>query len=110
MRSTLARGSWNRTVRKAQQVVELAIRAALLDAGADYPRVHDVGPRLERVAREHPLGLSEADASRISAISAELARLRAPVFYAERDCSEHEARDAAAQAEEVFALLVPSTT
>lgn len=44
------KGVWNLVVRRCQEVVELALKAALLWAGVDVPRAHDVGPVLKRHA------------------------------------------------------------
>jgi len=41
------KGAWNLVVRRAQEVVELALKAALLWAGLEAPHTHDVGPVLK---------------------------------------------------------------
>ncbi len=48
------RRRWNLVVRRCQESVELALKAALLWAGAEVPRVHDVGPILRREAQRFP--------------------------------------------------------
>jgi HEPN domain-containing protein len=42
-RSLQAKGVWNLVVRRAQEVVELALKGALQWAGLEVPRLHDVG-------------------------------------------------------------------
>lgn len=37
---------WSLVVRRSQEAVELALKAALRWAGLEVPRVHDVGPLL----------------------------------------------------------------
>jgi HEPN domain-containing protein len=40
--------AWNMVVRRSQEAVELALKCALLWAGIEVPRIHDVGPILKR--------------------------------------------------------------
>ncbi len=49
------KGHWNLVIRRCQESVELALKAALLWAGVEVPRVHDVGPLLKREAQRFPL-------------------------------------------------------
>lgn len=42
-----AKGVWNLVVRRCQEAVELALKAALVSVGVQPPRVHDVGPTLK---------------------------------------------------------------
>jgi len=42
------RKAWNLVVRRCQEVVELALKAALFWAGIEAPHLHDVGPILRR--------------------------------------------------------------
>ena len=46
--------AWNMVVRRSQEVVELALKAALLWARIEVPRIHDVGPLLKQFAERYP--------------------------------------------------------
>jgi len=48
------RQAWNMVVRRSQEVVELALKAALLWAQIEVPRIHDVGPLLKQYADRYP--------------------------------------------------------
>lgn len=48
------KGYWNLVVRRCQEAVELSLKAALLWAGVEVPRSHDVGPWLRREAERFP--------------------------------------------------------
>jgi HEPN domain-containing protein len=81
MNSALQRESWNLTVRRAQEVVELTLKGLLGLMGTEYPKVHDVGSVfMNQVKRKGSL-LPEETLTEIAKISAELARKRAPAFY-----------------------------
>jgi len=91
-------GDYNMVVRRAQEVVELALKGALRILGADYPKVHDVRSLfVEQVQCKVP-GVDKAALDRIAEISHRLAAARAPAFYLERRYGEVEARQALADA------------
>ncbi len=46
--------AWNMVVRRSQEVVELALKAALLWAQIEVPRIHDVGPILKQYSDRYP--------------------------------------------------------
>jgi len=48
------RQAWNMVVRRSQEVVELALKASLLWAQIEVPRIHDVGPILKQYADRYP--------------------------------------------------------
>jgi HEPN domain-containing protein len=85
---------YNLVVRRAQEVVEPVLKGALRFLGADYPKVHDVGPLFVHRAQERIPGVGEEALERIQTISAWLAEARAPAFYWERDYGLEEARQA----------------
>ncbi len=65
LKTALARGSWNRCVRKAQEVVELTLKAALLGAGVDPAgrpgrHEHSVGRRRHPPHRAQIAGAAPA--------------------------------------------------
>lgn len=91
-------------MRRAQEVVELTLKGLLSLIGVDYPKVHDVGEVFAKVMKEKGQALSEETLAEIRAISADLARKRAPAFYFEEEHDESEARFASAQAQWVLQL------
>lgn len=101
---TLQRQGWNLAIRRAQEVVELTLKALLAEMGIDYPKVHDVAPHLASVIRARGLDVEDAILTRLQRISARLATLRAPAFYFEAEYGEEEARTAVGDAEQVMAF------
>ena len=75
-----AQGVWNLTVRRAQEVVEIALKGVLLWAGVEVPRIHDVGPVLRANASRFPTEFSQ-HISRLVSISRALAVERERSFY-----------------------------
>ncbi|MEM2122684.1 MAG: HEPN domain-containing protein [Candidatus Bathyarchaeia archaeon] len=78
----LAEGRHHRAVRRAQESVELSLKAALRLLGVEYPREHDVSDVLSEVARYKDLPVwfrSKLDV--INMISKELTEIRGPAFY-----------------------------
>lgn len=94
-------------VREAQELVELALKAALRMVGIDPPHWHDVGP----ILREHTVAYPDWFAGRIARlaeISRRLRRERELAFYGDVDLvptdayGPDEAARARAEATEVF--------
>ncbi len=83
-RGLLRRGAWNLVVRRAQEAVELALKAVLRSVGVEVPRVHDVGPALRLHADRLPVALREQVDS-LAAISQRLARERERSFYGDEE-------------------------
>ncbi|MCL6552269.1 MAG: HEPN domain-containing protein [Firmicutes bacterium] len=75
-----ARGVWNLVVRRAQEAVELALKAALRWAGVEVPRVHDVGDALVDHQSRFPAEF-RAHLDRFVAVSRRLGRERERSFY-----------------------------
>ncbi|SFM99666.1 HEPN domain-containing protein [Thermodesulforhabdus norvegica] len=55
------RAYWNLVVRRCQETVESALKAALIWAGIEVPRSHDVGPWLRREVHRFPEFFSKGD-------------------------------------------------
>lgn len=94
VRSALDAGDFNLVVRRAQEVVELALKGGLKVLGVDYPKVHDVAPVFSEQVKQK---LGEVDAEvleRTEDISFWLTQARAPSFYLERDYGEQDAEHA----------------
>lgn len=102
----LQRQSWNLAIRRAQEVVELALKGLLAEMGIDYPKIHDVAPPFASAARARGLGVDEAVLIWLETISARLAVSRAPAFYFESEYGEEEARRAVSESEQVMAFTV----
>jgi len=90
----LAERRWSLALRRAQEVIEFALKGLLLLMGADYPKSHDPAPAFFQVAPKRGLEIDAAWEREISALSKELAEKRAPAFYGELPVSEEEARRA----------------
>ncbi len=97
----LRRQAWNLAVRRAQEAVELTLKALLAEVGVDYPKVHDVAPQFVSVVRARGLDVADADLSRLQEVSGRLAAARAPAFYFEAEFVEAQASTAARDAEYV---------
>ena len=80
MDAAIARSSWNITVRHAQEVVELVMKAALGYLCIDYPKVHDTADVFIAALARRRMGLSDDEAADIRAVSSRLASKRAPAF------------------------------
>jgi len=77
-------GHWADVVREAQEVVELALKAALRSHGVDPPRLHDVSDVLLAERERLPAALT-AEMDALVRISRELRRDRELAFYGAED-------------------------
>ncbi len=102
----LQRQSWNLALRRAQEVVELALKGLLAEMGVDYPKIHDVAPQLTHAIQARGLSIEEEVLAWLEGISARLSVSRAPAFYFEAEYGEDEARRAAGEAKQVIAFAV----
>ncbi len=113
-RSLADKGAWALVVRRSQEVVELALKAALRWTGLEAPQVHDVGGILRRHSTRFPASFA-AHTRRLAHISDALATKRGPSFYGDEASGkapqdlfdEPQAREALAQAGEVLAACRP---
>lgn len=119
VQNALREGQHAIAVRRSQEAVELALKAALRAAGIEPPRWHDVGDVLLANAARLPPALQPA-VERLAQISAELRQERESAFYGdeaagltpedlydEADASRA-AEDAAFVVDLVERLLTPS--
>lgn len=74
--------AYSDVIREAQELVELALKGMLRQAGVEPPHWHDVGGLFRELADRFP-GLDSADLDRIAAISSWLHAEREPSFYGE---------------------------
>lgn len=98
----MERRAWNLAVRRAQEIVELVLKALLAEMGVDFPKVHDVAPLFAETVRSRGLSVEEKTLRRFEEISARLAAARAPAFYQEAEFGEGDAGQAWRDADEVF--------
>jgi HEPN domain-containing protein len=75
---------WNLVVRRCQEAVELALKGALLWAGINVPRIHDVGGILVQHADRFPAGL-KSELPLLALISRTLRAEREASFYGDED-------------------------
>ena len=104
MDAAIARASWNITVRHAQEVVELVMKAVLGYLCFDYPKVHDTADVFIAALARRRLGLSDDEAADIRAVSSRLASKRAPAFSFEYDEEADVACAAAEDARRIHGL------
>lgn len=85
---------FNMVVRRAQEVVELTLKAALKILGVDYPKVHDVAPLFSDQLRQKRGIDDPALLQRIEEASLWLAESRASSFYLDREYGVEDAEKA----------------
>lgn len=103
MDGLIASGAWNLVVRRAQEAVELALKAVLLWLGVDFPKSHDVGGLVARVATQRGVVVEPDFLAWLEELSTELAFKRAPSFYCEAEYSEEDAMPAREGAAKILA-------
>ena len=106
MDAAAGRKSWNAVVRRAQEVVELALKGVLSYLGVDFPKVHDPAAVFIATLSARGMALSGTEAEDVSNVSATLARKRAPAFYFEQIEDESTAEEAAADAHRIHGLCM----
>ena len=88
------RGQWNRTIRRAQEAVELYLKGTMKIMNIEVPKIHDVGRLFVKEIKEKGIPLDEEIADGIIWISSSLSERRAPAFYREEEYGEDEAKEA----------------
>ena len=102
MLNSYGKSSWNMVIRRAQEVVELSIKALLKIMGVEYPKSHDVGEVFELTCIQNGIMVENTVLIRIKQISYELAKDRSPAFYIEKIYNEENAEKAKTDAEFVM--------
>jgi HEPN domain-containing protein len=77
--------AYSDVVREAQELVELALKGILFQAGIEPPKKHDIG-RFFKEMRDRLPQCAAREADRLKAISGRLGRERNVSFYGDRDC------------------------
>ena len=112
-REALERGRYHRAVRRAQEAVELSLKAALRILGIEHPREHDVSEALRDAARARGLpDWFRLELEALMMVSKRLALERGPAFYGDEGAfippmqlyGEEDAIRAIRDAEKVFEL------
>jgi HEPN domain-containing protein len=85
--------AWNLATRRAQEVLELVIKALLSEMSVDYPKTHDPAPVFGQAVRMRGIGVDAGVLESLTALSQELARIRGPAFYQETVVTDAQARD-----------------
>lgn len=80
----MAADAFSDVVREAQEIVELALKAVLRQAGVEPPKQHDVGGLLLEFRARLPQEV-RADVERLAAISKWLRKEREFAFYGDED-------------------------
>lgn len=78
------RGAWNLVVRRSQEVVELALKAALREIGIEALKTHDVGHLLRGHQEKFPVSFRR-QIERLAAISRRLRMERELSFYGDEE-------------------------
>jgi HEPN domain-containing protein len=93
MKRALDDEAWNLATRRAQEALELAIKALLNQMSVDYPKTHDPGPVFAQAIQARGISVDAGILDSLMALSQELATVRGPAFYQETVLTEAQARD-----------------
>ena len=93
MQRALDDEAWNLATRRAQEALELAIKALLNEMSVDYQKTHDPAPVFAQAVRTRGIGVDAGVLDSLTLLSRELARIRSPVFYQETVVTDAQARD-----------------
>ena len=93
MNAALDGEAWNLATRRAQEVLELVIKALLNEMSVDYPKTHDPAPVFAQAVRMRGIGVDVGVLDSLTALSQELAKIRGPAFYQETVVTDAQARD-----------------
>jgi len=102
MAGALAEEAWNLATRRAQEALELTLKALLNEMTVDYPKIHDPAPVLARAIQVRDLRADPDEIDSLTALSRELSEVRAPAFYQEIAITEAQARDWVQRVERVL--------
>jgi HEPN domain-containing protein len=85
--------AWNLATRRAQEVLELVIKALLNEMGVDYPKTRDPAPVFAQAVRSRGIGVDARILDGLTALSQELAKIRGPAFYQDTVVTDAQARE-----------------
>jgi HEPN domain-containing protein len=93
MRRALHDEAWNLATRRAQEVLELAIKALLNEMSVDSPKPHDPAPVFVQAIRARGIDVGVGVLDSLRALSQDHAKVRSPAFYQETVVTGAQARD-----------------
>lgn len=93
MRRALDGEAWNLATRRAQEVLELVIKALLNEMSVEYPKTHDPAPLFAQAIRRRGIGIDASVLHALTTLSQELAQIRGPAFYQDTIVTDAQARD-----------------
>jgi len=85
---------WNKTIRRAQESVELYLKGIMKMMNVEVPKIHDVSRVFVREIERKGVKLEKGIAEKVIMISSSLSEKRAPAFYREEEYTEDDAREA----------------
>ena len=85
--------AWNLATRRAQEALELMVKALLNEMSVDYPKTHDPAPVFAQAIRARGIDIDASVLDSLTALSQELARIRGPAFYQETVVTDAQAHD-----------------
>jgi len=94
MEEAFNEGDWNLTIRRAQEAVELFLKALLRCMNVEFPKTHHIGPILLEYLKKTGVKISSESEGKLLFISSELAKKRAPAFYEEESYTLEDAEQA----------------
>jgi HEPN domain-containing protein len=93
MKRALDEEAWNLATRRAQEALELTIKALLNEMSVEYPKTHDPAPLFAQAVRTRGVGVDVGALNALAVLSQELANIRGPAFYQETVVTDAQARD-----------------
>lgn len=103
--AALEEKDFNLCIRRAQEVVELALKSALKFLGYDYPKHHDVANLFREACKTKNVSIPGIALKRICDASADLAEKRGLAFYIEETYGSENAQKAVEEADFVLKNL-----
>ena len=93
MKRSLDDEAWNLGTRRAQEGLELVIKALLNEMSVDYPKTHDPAPVFAQAIRARAIAVDVGVLDSLMTLSQELAKIMGPAFYQETLVTDAQARD-----------------
>lgn len=84
---------WNRTIRRAQESVELYLKGIMKMMNIEVPKIHDVSKIFVIEIEKKGKKLRRETAEKIIRTSSALSEKRAPAFYREEEYTEDDAKE-----------------
>jgi len=85
--------AWNLATRRAQEALELTIKALLNEMSVEYPKTHDPAPIFAQALRTRGIDVDAGALDSLAVLSQELANIRDRAFCQEIVVTDAQARD-----------------